>query len=400
MRSFFCRAMVPLFRNNMKIPFAINRERLADSFTRLCETDSPSREEGRVAALLKDIFTVLGADEIIEDDSARTTGSDTGNLIIRFRETVPGDGIFLCCHMDTVEPARGVKVRRMGDTFVSAGETVLGSDDKSGIAATIEALTCIRENNLPHGPIEIILTTCEEIGLLGAKSLDPANIRARMGYALDSSGIDTIVIGAPAANLLEISVHGISAHAGLHPERGVNAISLAARALADLPQGKIDEQSTINIGTISGGLAGNIVPDRVAMVGEVRSHSEETLAKLTSEVEQIFTTVIDNWRDPSGEARGAPRLTFTASPDFPLMKLDPEDRVVQHAEAAARSVGQELRYKIAGGGSDANILNGYGLETAIIATGMTNVHSTDEQVELADMEKLTALLIAILTSTP
>lgn len=383
----------------MNVPFQINRERLADSFIRLCETDSPSRKEGRVATLLKKIFTELGADAVVEDDSGQVTGSETGNLFIRFQGTVPGEGIFLCCHMDTVEPARGVRVQRVKDRFYSAGETVLGSDDKSGIAAIIEAITCILENNLPHGPIEVVLTTCEEIGLLGAKSLNPGNITARMGYALDSSGIDTIVVGAPAANHLEITVHGVAAHAGLHPERGVNAISLAALALSRLPQGKVDEQSTINIGTISGGTAGNIIPDKVTLIGEVRSHSEKQLAQLTAEAENIFTRIVEEWRDPTGQARGKPRVTFSAIADFPLMKLSREDRVVQHAQAAARSIGQELRYKIAGGGSDANILNGYGLETAIIATGMTHVHSTDEQVELGDMEKLTTLLVAILTVT-
>lgn len=384
----------------MNMPLQINRERLASSFTLLCETDSPSREEGKVAALLKGIFSDLGADEILEDDSARITGSDTGNLFIRFKETVPAEGIFFCCHMDTVEPARGVKVRRDNDTFSSVGDTVLGSDDKSGIAAIIEAVRYVRENDIPHGPIEIVMTTCEEIGLLGAKSLDPAMISARTGYALDSTGIDTIITGAPASNRLEITVLGAAAHAGLHPEWGINAITLAAQALTEIPQGRIDEQSTINIGTIQGGAASNIVPEKVSIVGEIRSHSEKHLEQLTDQVKGAFERVVSEWDDPTGLAKGEPALTFSVLPDFPVMKLDRNDRVVQHIEQAAQSIGLELGYKIAGGGSDANILNGYGLQTAIIATGMTHVHSTDEQVELGDMEKLTALLIAILATLP
>lgn len=382
----------------MKALLNINRERLADCFILLCETDSPSREEGRIAALLKGIFSDLGADAIVEDDSGRETGSDSGNLIIRFKGTVPAEGIFFSCHLDTVDPGRGVKVRRDNDIFRSAGDTVLGSDDKSGIAAIIEAIRHLREYNIPHGPFEVILTTCEEIGLLGAKSLDPSMISAGMGYALDSTGIDTVIIGAPASNHLEITVHGVAAHSGLHPEWGINAISLAAQALTGIPQGRISERSTINIGTIQGGTASNIVPERVTIIGEVRSHSEEELQQLTGQIRTAFEDVVQKWTDPAGLAKGKPGLTFVARPDFPVMKLDHGDRVLRHIELAARSINLELSFKVAGGGSDANIFNGYGLPTAIIATGMTHVHSTDEQVELGDMEKLTSLLVAILAT--
>lgn len=378
---------------NTHIP--VNRERLAECFTLLCETDSPSLEEGRIAILLQTIFSVLGADEIVVDDSARTTGSDTGNLIIRFKGTAQRDGVFFCCHMDTVDPSRGVKVRREGDTFFSAGDTILGSDDKSGIASVIEAIRVIRENNIPHVPIEVILTTCEEIGLLGAKALDPALIKARIGYALDSTGINTVIIGAPASNKLEITLHGVAAHSGLHPEWGVNAIALAAQAITAVPQGRIGDQSSVNLGTIQGGTAGNIIPDRITLIGEVRSHSEEFLQQLTDRVKTAFENVIDDWDDPSGQAKGEPKLTFIAEHDFPAMKLDHVDEVISHVEKAAASLGLTLDYKVAGGGSDANIFNGYGLPTAILATGMSNVHSTDEYVDLKDMETVTRLLIAL-----
>ncbi|GAB4333930.1 MAG: tripeptidase T [Desulfobulbaceae bacterium] len=375
----------------------INRERLAECFVKLCETDSPSRSEGKVAALLRSIFTDLGADEIVEDDSAEITGSDTGNLIVRFGGTEPGDGVFFCCHMDTVEPGRGVKVRREGDLFTSAGETVLGSDDKSGIAAVIEALRHLRENRIPHRPVEIILTTCEEIGLLGAKALDPERIRARFGYALDSTGIDKVITAAPAANRLEITVRGVAAHAGLHPEWGINAITLAARGLTAVPQGRIDEESTVNIGTIQGGIASNIVPEKVSIIGEVRSHNERRLEELTDEVRGAFEDAVQGWNDPTGQARGKPEVSVGVNLDFPLMRLEPQDRVLRHVAAAAEKMGCPLEYRVAGGGSDANILNGYGLQTAIIATGMTHVHSTDEQVNLADMERLAELLVSIMT---
>ena len=389
--------MVPALPG-LRIPaMSINRERLAENFILLCETDSPSRKEGRIATLLQNIFTDLGADEIFEDNTARVTGSDTGNLFVRFHGTRQGEGIFLNCHMDTVQPGEGVRVRRDNDIFSSMGDTILGSDDKSGIAGIIEAIHSIREEGLDHPPLEIILTTCEEVGLLGAKSLDPAMVRAKTGYSLDSSGCGLVIIGAPASNRLEATVRGTAAHAGLHPEWGINAIKLAAHALTLVPHGRVNEQSTVNFGTIHGGTASNIVPEKVVIEGEVRSHSLDQLDQLTNQVNKAFIRVIEEWEDKTGEARGKPDLTFNVRPDFPVMKLDPSASVVRRIDEAARSIGMDLEHKIAGGGSDANIFNGYGLQTAIIATGMHHVHSTDEQVELQDMVDLSKLLTALIT---
>ena len=375
----------------------IDKERLALTFTRLCETDSPSRNEGRMAAMLTGILCSLDADPPFEDDSAAQTGSQCGNLFFRFNGSLNREPLFFNCHMDTVEPGTGIKVVRKNDIFTSLGNTVLGSDDKSGIAALVEALHVIRENNLPHIPIEYVFTTCEEIGLLGAKALNPDHIKAKRGYALDSSGFGKVIIGAPAANRVKITVKGVAAHAGLHPEWGVNAITLAGQALAEAPFGRIDEESTINFGTIQGGTASNIIPEQVTIEGEVRSHSLEKLNQLTQEVEKIFLKTIQNWGDPSGEARGIPELDFKVEPDFPVMQLTMEDGVIRTVEQAARAIDMELDYEIAGGGSDANILNGYGLQTAIIATGMTHVHSTDEEVSLQDMVDLTRLILALVT---
>lgn len=376
---------------------AVNRERLAANFTELCEIDSPSRQEGRISQRLQQLFRELGAEEIIEDDSAGRTGSECGNLIIRFAGSLDLAPIFFSCHMDTVQPAKGVRVKRIGDLFTSAGDTILGSDDKSGIAACIEAMRLLREEKLAHRPVEVVITTCEEIGLVGAKALNPKLVRAKEGYALDSSGFAKVITHAPAANRLTVTVNGVAAHAGLHPEWGVNAVILAGKALAKVPSGRIDEETTANFGTITGGTASNIVPEKVVIEGEVRSHSVEKLDRLTSEIREIFTATVADWTDPTGEAKGTPSVTVEVRQDFPVMRLDREDPVIRRVNAAARSIGMELSYEKAGGGSDANIFNGHGLATAIIATGMAQVHTTNEQVELQDMVDLTRLLIALLT---
>ena len=382
----------------MQLQKLINQERLAQTFIRLCETDSPSRKEGRMAALVTEMLCALGAEPPFEDDSAAATGSECGNLIFRFAGDSKQEPLFFNCHLDTVEPCIGIKVVRKDDIFTSLGETILGSDDKSGIAAMIEALTLLREKKLSHAPMEFIFTTCEEIGLLGAKALNPQHIHAKMGYALDSTGFGRVITGAPASNRLRITVRGVAAHAGLNPEQGINAIVLAGKALARVPCGRIDEETTVNFGTIQGGAASNIVPEEVIIQGEVRSHSSEKLDRLTAEIEQAFTQVIEEWSDPLGEARGLPRLDFRVEQDFPAMQLTVEDAVIQRLDVAAAHVGIPMKHEIAGGGSDANIFNGHDVPTAIIASGMTYVHSTDEQVSLDDMTNLTALLLALAAS--
>lgn len=377
----------------------VNRERLAANFTELCEIDSPSRHEGRIARRLQQIFQELGASAIIEDDSAVRTGSECGNLIIRFTGKLDLTPIFFNCHMDTVQPAEGIRVKRIGDRFTSAGDTVLGGDDKSGIAACIEAMRLLRENKQPFRPVEFVITTCEEMGLIGAKALDPNLVLAREGYALDSSGFARIITHAPAANRLTITVNGVAAHAGLHPEWGVSALILAAKALAKVPNGRIDEETTANFGAISGGEAANIVPERVVIQAEARSHSVEKLAQVTDAIREIFNATIADWTDPTGLAKGVPSVDIVVRQDFPVMQLHRDHPVLQRVAAASRTIGMQLSYERAGGGSDANIFNGHGLTTAIVATGMTNIHSTKEQVDLQDMVDLTRLLLAILTET-
>lgn len=373
----------------------LDQERLARTFVRLCETDSPSLHEAGMAALLRGIFTELGADAIIEDESAARTGADCGNLIMRFDGDPGREALFINCHMDTVEPGIGVRVRRQDGVFSSAGDTVLGADDKAGIAALIEALQALRDQGLAICPLDCVFTTAEEIGLLGAKALDPGLIRARMGYALDTSGSGRVVVAAPACKRMVIRLRGVAAHAGLHPEWGVSALKLAARALAAAPDGRIDHETTVNFATIGGGTAINIVPELVTLEAEARSHSLEKLDAVVREIETIFRRTVGEWRDPSGQAQGRPAIEIEIEDAFPLMRLERTDPVLRRIESAAAGAGMELDFVAAGGGSDANVFNGRDLATAIVFTGMHRVHSTDEQVELADMVALTRLLMEL-----
>lgn len=371
----------------------INRERLAAIFTELCEISSPSRKEGGVARYLKDTFTRLGATQIIEDNSAIHTGSDTGNIIVSFAGTkTTYEPIFFACHMDTVTPADNIKVARSGDIFTSTTETILGGDDKSGIAAVIELLSLLQENQVEYGPLELIFTTCEEIGLLGAKNLQPQILQAKYGYALDATGIDTVIIKAPAANKIEVTVHGIAAHAGISPEQGINAFCIAATAIANLRLGRLDDESTSNFGLIEGGTAVNIVPDLITLKGEVRSHSPEKLAAYTEEIGATFKKTIDNWSNPFLETTQKPSVKISVTRDYEAMSIEENSPALRHVKVASAALDKKLNFIATGGGSDANVFNTYGLETVIIATGMRKVHTLQEEIDLEDMVRLTELL--------
>ncbi len=376
----------------------INRERLASTFTELCQISSPSRREGAVAAYLKQAFTDLGADAIYEDDSAARTGSESGNLIVRFNGCRPDlDGLFFSCHMDTVEPGSGVEVVRTGDIFTSKGDTILGGDDKTGIAAVLELMTLVKENNTPHPTLEVVITTCEEIGLLGAKNLDYKKLRTKYGYALDSTGNNHVVIGAPAANKIKVEIKGMAAHAGLCPEAGINALALAAQALTMIRMGRLDEESTCNFGMIQGGVATNIIPEQVVLRGEVRSHSREKLARYTEEIFKTFQKIVADWQGNPETGDNRPSVVIDIVDDYPPLAIAEDAPVLLRIKKAAGACNKKLRYIVAGGGSDANIFNGVGLPTAIVASGMNKVHTVNEQLDLNDLVNLTELLFALAT---
>ena len=376
----------------------INRERLAATFTELCRISSPSRREGAVAAYLKQAFTNLGANTLYEDDSAARTGSESGNLIVRFNGNRPDlEGLFFSCHMDTVEPAAGIEVVRTGDIFTSKGNTILGGDDKTGIAAVLELLTLLKDNNIAHPTLEVVITTCEEIGLLGAKNLEYGKLRTKYGYALDSTGNNHVVIGAPAANKIKVEIKGMAAHAGLCPEAGINALALAAQALTTLRMGRLDEESTCNFGMIEGGVATNIIPELVVLRGEVRSHSRAKLARYTEEIFNVFQKIVADWQGNPATGDHRPSVAIDIVDDYPPLTIAEDAPVLQRIRKAAGACGKELRYIVAGGGSDANIFNGFGLPTAIVASGMNKVHTVNEQLDLNDLVNLTELLYALAT---
>ncbi|AMV72797.1 M20/M25/M40 family metallo-hydrolase [Desulfuromonas carbonis] len=368
----------------------IDANRLAAEFARMAEIASPSRKEGGMARYLAGRFAALGA-EVLFDGAGHQVGGETGNLIARF----PGQGepLMLSVHMDTVEPCTGVQPVLRDGLFTSAGETVLGADDKAGIAELIEALEVLQARAIPVPPLEVVVTICEEIGLVGAKFLDYSLIRARRGLALDTSGVDVVIHRAPCANKLRFEITGREAHAGIAPERGISAIEVAGRAIAGMRLGRIDAETTANLGTIAGGLATNIVARSVIIEGEARSHDSDKLATQTAHMVDCFERAArDQVREIDGQTVAA-QVKVEVINDYPLVNVPLDAPILLLLQQAAANLGRTLAIRAEGGGSDANIFNGHGIETVIVGTGMRDVHTVQEAVSVADMVRVTELLV-------
>ncbi|MEZ0328411.1 MAG: M20/M25/M40 family metallo-hydrolase [Dissulfuribacterales bacterium] len=368
-----------------------NSQRLIDTFTSLVRIDSPSKEEAQVARWIRNRLAAIGA-EIYEDDSRAVTGSNTGNLIARIHGDSAVSPLLFCVHMDTVEPGRGIQPRFNDGVFTSSGNTILGADDKAAIAILLEVLELIQENGIPHGPLELVFTVCEEIGLLGAKALDVSLLKARSGYALDATNVYKLITNAPCATRFKADVIGKAAHAGANPEAGISAIQLAAKAIAAMPLGRIDSDTTANIGVIHGGKATNIIPDLVEIHGEVRSHDSEKLRKTQDEILSLLHKVIED----CPKQDGLPRLETFVQNDYPLLRIDRGHPVVTAAMRAAAFLSKELVLGRTGGGSDANILCGKGIVCAVMGIGMEKVHTTNEFIRLSDMENCCRLVLSII----
>jgi tripeptide aminopeptidase len=374
----------------------INHDRLADVFKTLVQIDSVSRKEAAISKTLREIFETLGA-EVIFDEAGPKVGGDTGNMIARFKGFgADGDPLLLNAHMDTVEPGERVNVVFSDGIFRSDGTTILGADDKSALAVIIETITTLQENNLRYGPLEVLVTVCEEVGLLGAKHLDYSLIKARHGYSLDATDTEGIVTRAPAANRIEFKVYGRDAHAGAAPEKGINAIHLASLAISDVQVGRIDDETTSNIGLIQGGKATNIVPALVTVSGEVRSHSPDKLEKETRKMIRSFEDHVSGYRASFPSDDGLPKLAIDVCEDFSVLNIPREHPVVAMAEEAAAGLGRKMEIKTSGGGSDANIFFGHGIVAGILGTGMKDMHTVRESIALEDMVRLAELLLEII----
>lgn len=374
----------------------INENRLLHMFLDLAQYDSPSLKEKKVSDHIK---TILKANKIQfhEDDAGEKYGGQCGNLICHLpsnlqeydpqrAQKVPG--IVFSAHMDTVTPCAGkhIIVNKEKDLICTDGTTILGGDDLAGASVILEAFLSVQEMNTPHGDLWGVFTIGEEIGLLGSKHLDleKNGIYAKHCYVLDSGGpIGVCDVQGPTQNMITFRFRGKAAHAGLEPEKGINAIVTAAHAISVFPQGRIDEDTTCNVGIISGGIATNIVCDAVTVEAEVRSHFPERMQAVTEAILEQARNACETWG-------GSVESEVTTA--YPSFHIPADAPILREFSKACYQVGVEPLFEKTGGGSDTNFYNGKGLTAVDISVGMDKVHTTAEQLKISDLMKAGALV--------
>jgi len=378
--------------------FEINEKRMVQTFVELAKISSLSGQEAGVARYLDHSLKTLGA-EVCRDNAGEKIGGNTGNLIARFKGTTDSAPFLLSAHMDTVGPAGKVKPVIHPDRVTSDGSTILGADCKAGIAIILETIRILQDGNIPHPPIEAVFTISEEMALMGAKYLDYSKIQARYGLIFDNErSLECVITEAPAANKMDIRVYGIAAHSGVAPERGISAIEVVSKAIAGMKLGRIDYQTTANIGFISGGNAINIVPPLVEMKGEVRSHNLLKLVKQTSHMEDCFKKAV---RKAFIRVKGKtlkPSYEFLVERKFPGLAIGRSNPVLPLIAAGMKDMGIKMKTLASGGGTDANVMCGHGIEAPILATGMREVHTTGEYLDLKDFFNCARLSVRVVSS--
>lgn len=358
----------------------LSRDRLIKTFFDLVKISSISLKERNFADYLKTKLEDLGL-KVLEDSSAKSIGGDTGN-IYAFLEGV-GEPFLISAHMDTVSPGENIEPVIQKDYIVSNGNTILGADDKAAIAAILEAVQSVKEGNAKTRNVEFLFTVGEEKGLLGARNLDRYVIKSKEGYVLDGEGdVGTLILKAPTHDRFYLYIYGKASHAGTSPDKGLNAILLSSELLLSLPWGKIDEVTTANIGIIRGGRATNIVPDEVYLEGEFRSLEEDNIKSLWKRLEDELFKI---------ELKGG-RYDLRQENLYKGFNISDKEKVVIRIVDILTKMGRKVSLTYTMGGSDANILNAYGIKTINVGIGMENAHSKEERIKIDNLYD-TALLI-------
>jgi tripeptide aminopeptidase len=375
---------------------AVNHERLKNLFLELVQIDSLSRREREVALRLQREAESAGA-VCSYDNAGEKVRGNTGNLIAKIPGNILGTPPFLlAAHMDTVAPGESVKPIVDGDIVRTDGSTVLGGDDKSGCAVICEVLHRLQESGIPHGPIEAVFTICEEIGLQGARNLDLGLISAKEGLVYDSDAPGHLVVRAPSAVSIRFTVKGLEAHAGVAPERGLSAIKIAAEAIAAMRLGRIDDETTANLGVIKGGRAGNVIPSEVVVRGEARSRNAAKLQGQTDHMVACFKEAVARASVVVDGKRIEATLDHAVHRQYDGMDIPNDAPLVKKVVEAARRIGRVLEPQGTGGGCDANILNQRGIVAANVGTGMREIHTTREWLDVNDMAAAAELTLEVL----
>jgi tripeptide aminopeptidase len=366
----------------------INEGRLVDLFLSLCRINSPALQERDAVVWTRDYLERIGL-EVTEDDAAAKLGGNANNVIAWLRGSLPNaPKVFLSAHFDTVEPTENLVIEERDGVFFSSSDTILGADDKGGLAPAIEAVHCLKESGEARGDVCLLLSVAEEIGLKGAGAMDLAPLGLDFGYVLDTSPpVGSFVTRTATHDKLDIVVTGRPAHAGKDPENGINALLVAAEAIAGMKLGRIGPETTANLGIIEGGTAVNVVCPSVKIRGEARSTSVEKLDEQTAHMIERF--------ESAARAHGT-TVAIDHRRHYNSYEIPADALVVRVAEAASRRLGLDPLRRTTLGGSDANVFNAKGLPSIVLATGMEKIHTHEERISRGDLVLTARLCLEIL----
>lgn len=361
---------------------------MVEEFLELVKIDSPSGKERQLAGAVKKKLLLMGL-TVFEDEAKKAVNGNCGNLFAYLKGNCPAAPTLLfSAHLDRVKPGEGIRPLLQGGTLYSDGSTILAADDVAGIVQILEGIRHLQETSAPYGNIEILLTVGEEASLMGSRYVDPALLQAKIGYVLDGEGeVGTIINRAPAQENLTVTITGKAAHAGICPEKGINAVQVAARAISGMKLGRIDGETTANIGLISGGKAANIVCEEVVIACEARSLNPHKLEKQLKHMSQKF----HNAARQSGAV-----VSLEKGPCYPAIYIGENEAPVALAVKAVQRLGLQPKVIGTGGGSDANILNGKGIPTVVLGVGYENIHSTKESMRVEQLPAGAGLVASLI----
>lgn len=362
----------------------LNEKRLIETFVKLAQTDSESYNEQAMQELVVRELNEIGCRVTVDNAGKNYQTNAQGNVVAFLPGTVKSAPFLLCAHLDTVTPGKGVKPVVKKDRITSDGTTVLGADDKAGVAIILEVLRTLKEQKLPHPPVEAVFTLSEEVGMFGSKNLDCKKIKGREGLILDGEEVDSILVQGPAVNTVEVWIKGLASHAGVSPEKGISAVEVAAYALTQMKLGRIDKDTVANFGIIRGGQATNVVMPEVYLKGEARSLVNEKLARQTAHMKDAFEKAVKRFTKKIDGKTCKPELKFVAEARYPAVRIAKTHPVVKGAAAAAKQIGISLKPIACGGGCDANVLAGKGFTLPNLGTGVRDYHTTKEHLLLKE----------------
>lgn len=366
---------------NMKKTPHVNEERLIKTFIDLVKISSPSWEEKGVIDYIVNYGKSAGVECITYPCN------NSYNVCIK----IPGDDnyvpILFSCHMDTVTPCENIQPVIKQNKITSDGSTILGADDKSAVAGFLEAILCLKESTIPHGNIEFLFSCAEETGLYGIKNFDVKQVQAKYAFVFDSDGpVGGVVVAAPFHISMKIYVKGKAAHAGMEPEKGISAIRVISEIITNIPHGRIDDETTVNVGTIKGGRATNIVAEEAECTLETRSRKKNKVLAIKKEIISIAKTIALRYKA---------KILVTSNMDYEGYTINENDSIVSIAMKALQSIGKKPLLAVSGGGSDTNILNARGIKAVNLSSGMRQVHTTKEYIAMQDLFDVPSLVLSI-----